>query len=165
MKILVVAGSKHGSTLEVAGAIAATLRAAGHEASAKESAEVDEIAKYGAFVIGSAVYLGHWTKETREFVHEYASQLRGRPVWMFSCGPLGDPPIDLEEPTGIDELSVTLGAREHRLFSGALTKEGLSLLERTAVKAVHAPYGDFRDWREVQAWAGAIAAELDQQQR
>jgi len=160
MKILVVAGSKHGSTLEVAGAIAATLRAAGHEVSTKESAEVEEVAKYGAFVIGSAVYMGHWTKQTRDFVDECGLQVRGRPVWMFSCGPLGDPPIDLEEPTGIDELAAVLGARGHRLFSGALTKDGLSLLERAAAKAVHAPYGDYRDWREVQAWAEMIATEL-----
>ena len=29
------------------------------------------------------------------------------------------------------------------------------------VKAVHAPYGDFREWDRIDEWAGSIAASLD----
>ncbi len=29
------------------------------------------------------------------------------------------------------------------------------------MKAVHAPFGDFRDWDEIEAWADRIADDLE----
>ena len=52
------------------------------------------------------------------------------------------------------------GAREHRSFAGALLRERLGFAERAVVAALHAPYGDFRDWDAIEAWAAEIAAAL-----
>lgn len=49
---------------------------------------------------------------------------------------------------------------EHRLFAGALRKERMSLVERALVKGVKAPYGDFRDWSEIDLWSESIAHHL-----
>ena len=69
--------------------------------------------------------------------------------------------VDAEEqPKELSELRETLEPRDHRLFYGVLTSDALGFGERMVVKAVKAPEGDFRDWEEIQAWAGAIAAEL-----
>jgi menaquinone-dependent protoporphyrinogen oxidase len=54
-----------------------------------------------------------------------------------------------------------LGARGHRTFPGRLEAGELGLGERLVVKAVRAPYGDYRPWEEIDAWSGAIAAELE----
>jgi hypothetical protein len=36
----------------------------------------------------------------------------------------------------------------------------LGFAERAAMKAVHAPHGDCRDWAAVDVFAGGIASEL-----
>jgi menaquinone-dependent protoporphyrinogen oxidase len=40
----------------------------------------------------------------------------------------------------------------------------LGFMERLAVRAVHAPAGDYRDWEAIRAWADRIARELTQLQ-
>ena len=46
-------------------------------------------AGHEALVIGSAVYSMHWMKEASEFHRRNRALLAGRPVWLFSSGPLG----------------------------------------------------------------------------
>ena len=53
------------------------------------------------------------------------------------------------------------GALDHRNFAGSLDKGELGLGERLIVRAVNAPYGDFRDWKAIKGWAQAIATELE----
>ena len=36
----------------------------------------------------------------------------------------------------------------------------MGFAERTIIKLVGAPYGDFRNWEEIAAWAHGIAKEL-----
>ncbi len=49
-----------------------------------------------AFVVGSAVYVGHWEKAAVQFVREHETVLADRPTWLFSSGPLGFEPTDAE---------------------------------------------------------------------
>ena len=51
------------------------------------------------------------------------------------------------------------GALGHRVFAGKLDKAELGRLERTMVRAVRAPEGDYRDWDDIAAWAARIADE------
>lgn len=165
MKVLVVAASKHGSTTGIAETIAAELSARGHEALFADAGdygkrERPDLSGFDAFVIGSAVYLGRWMKPARRFVDANAEALAAKPVWMFSSGPTGDEPPADEEAVHVDELVERIGAREHRVFGGSLDEDDLGPIERTMIRAAHAPYGDFRDWDEVRAWAAHIAGEL-----
>jgi menaquinone-dependent protoporphyrinogen oxidase len=108
--------------------------------------------------MGSSIYIGRWMKAAREFVERVRPALAGRRVWLFSSGPLGDQAgID---PPEIAKLAASLNVVEHRLFAGALRKERLSLVERALVKGVKAPYGDFRNWTEIDSWAASIAHHL-----
>jgi menaquinone-dependent protoporphyrinogen oxidase len=103
--------------------------------------------------------MGLWMKEATEFVESVRPALANRLVWLFSSGPLGDKPgVD---PPHISELRSSLNAVEHRLFAGALRKERLSLVERAVVMGVKAPYGDFRDWSEIDSWVASIVQHLD----
>ena len=65
---------------------------------ARPAEEVDSLDGYDACVIGSAVYVGHWLDPARELVETHARALAGRPVWLFSSGPLGPP--DKLKPEG-----------------------------------------------------------------
>ena len=62
---------------------------------------------------------------------------------------------------GVEELIALLGPRGHSVFGGALDKADLSLVERATVRAVHAKYGDYRQWDEIGAWADEIGETLN----
>jgi menaquinone-dependent protoporphyrinogen oxidase len=81
-------------------------------------------------------------------------------VWLFSSGPVGDPPKPEEDPVDVAELVAASGAREHRVFAGTLVRRQLSFPERAIVSALRVPEGDFRDWAEITRWAAEIAGAL-----
>jgi menaquinone-dependent protoporphyrinogen oxidase len=172
MKVLVAVASKHGATQGIARYVAETMRAAGHQAETRLARSVPDIAGYDAVVIGGATYLGHWLKEAADFAERNAAALRSRPVWLFSCGPLGAAEIDVDgretrvnaEPAEITDLAEAVGAVGHRVFYGALDPARLGFRDRV-IRAMPAgkgllPEGDFRDWPEIEAWAATIASTL-----
>jgi menaquinone-dependent protoporphyrinogen oxidase len=158
MTVLVAYASKHGATYDIAERIAEVLRRRGHAVEVHTTEAVHDAGAYEAAVIGSAVYFGRWRPQAVDFVSDNRSALAGHPVWLFSSGPLGDHPET--EPDHLAELRDAVDARDHRTFFGALDRERLSLGERLVTKAVQAPYGDFRDWAEIDAWADGIAEQL-----
>jgi menaquinone-dependent protoporphyrinogen oxidase len=165
MKTLVAFASRHGSTREVAQAIAYELRRAGVTVDLEEAEDVSDISGYEAVVLGSAVYMGNWLDEARRFAERHQQQLAGMPVWFFSSGPLGkDDPQPHGDPERIKDLVQAINPQGHRVFVGKLDKRTLGLGERLAVKMVHAPEGDFRNWTAVHEWARGIAAALIVQQ-
>ncbi len=50
------------------------------------------------------------------------------------------------------------GALGHRLLAGRLDEHDLAQGETHIVKAMHAPEGDFRNWKRIRTWADEIAA-------
>jgi len=161
MKVLVSAASRHGATIEVAATIGAVLGAAGHEVFVLAPDEVTGLDGYDAAVIGSAVYVGRWAEPARDLVARHKVALARIPVWLFSSGPVGDPPRPAEDPADATALAALVGARGHRTFPGQVDKRRLGIAERAMVAAVRVPEGDYRPWAAIEAWAGEIAAGLD----
>lgn len=174
MSVLVAYASRHGATQGIAERIAQQLQAAGLQAEARPAKEARDLGAYDAFVIGSAVYLFHWMKEATELVRRNRTFLAGRPVWLFSCGPLGTETTDAEghdlldesELKEIAELRAAVRPRDHRVFFGAFDRhtKAVGFTERfvlmmPAARAMF-PEGDFRDWTAIEAWADSIAQEL-----
>jgi menaquinone-dependent protoporphyrinogen oxidase len=160
MKVLVSAASKYGSTREIAEEIGRILRERGLEVALASAEEVSSVEDYDAVILGSAVYAGHWLKPARELADREAEAIAGKPVWLFSSGPIGEPPKPEEDPVDVGEIAERTKAREHRVFPGKLDRVRLSFGEKAIVMALRAPEGDFRDWDDVRAWAGAIADAL-----
>jgi menaquinone-dependent protoporphyrinogen oxidase len=111
MKVLVTAATKYGATAEIAQAIGDTLRDHGLDPTVIPPQQVDSLDGYDAVVLGSAVYAGHWLKPARELV-DRAGHLADRPVWLFSSGPVGDPPKPEEDPVDVAEILTATAARE-----------------------------------------------------
>jgi menaquinone-dependent protoporphyrinogen oxidase len=162
MTVLVTAASEHGATGEIAARIGADLAERGFEVDVRAPDEVHDLDPYEAFVVGSAVYMGHWLKAARSFVDTHADELAQRPTWLFSSGPIvGDPPRPgPDDGRAGNALAETAHAREHKVFAGKLDKSALSWCEKVAVRAAHAREGDYRDWDAVDDWAAGIAQEL-----
>ena len=160
MKILVTAASRHGATFEIARRIAETLVAAGFETEVSPPEDVHSVAPYDGVVIGSGVYAGRWLRPARDLINREAVALSTKPVWLFSSGPLGDPPKPEGDPAETVGFREATHAIEHRVFPGRAALDGLGMAEKVIFRVVHAPEGDFRAWDDVEAWAAEIAATL-----
>jgi menaquinone-dependent protoporphyrinogen oxidase len=182
--VQVVYASRHGATAGIAERIAQVLRTEGIEAVVGDAASQPEPGGVDGFVVGSAVYIGNWLREGIDFLERHTQTLAGRPVWLFSSGPLAHPSgiataqdaltqaLGPEEGPGsggrrkIAELSAALRPRDHRVFPGAFDPKDppKSLQERLVRMLPPArralPAGDFRDWEAIEAWARGIAAEV-----
>lgn len=160
MRVLVVWESKHGSTAEIALAIGEVLRGRGLLVDMREVASAPDDVRFDAYVIGSAVYAGHWLKRIKQYVHDNREVLLSHRVWLFSSGPIGRPPKPHEPPVDLTEVMECTAPRDHMIFAGRLDRAKLSFAERAIATALRAPQGDFRDWDEIRGWAGQIADEL-----
>jgi menaquinone-dependent protoporphyrinogen oxidase len=174
MKVLVSAASKHGATAEVAQEIGSTISEALNAHTGDGEAEtvvevlspeqVGSVEAYDAVVLGSAVYAGHWLEGASKLAKDHAGELSERPTWLFSVGPIGDPPKPEEVPVDVAEMLEATRARDHRIFPGKLDKGKLGFAEKAIVLALRAPEGDFRDWDAIRGWAKEIAVDLRQGQ-
>ena len=163
MRILVTAASRHGSTTEIATALAAALRDKGARVDVVAPEQVDAVDGYDAVVLGSAVYLGHWLHPAKSFVDRHAGALRERAVFLFSSGPIGDQDRPVNRPYDASHASERTGAREHRMFAGKLDPEVLGAGERVVARMTGGRTGDFRDWDAIGTWAAQIVESVERQ--
>ncbi len=165
-RVLVVVASRHGATAEIADLLVHDLMA-GPEASraeltahAVDAGSAPPPDRYDAVLLGSAVYAGRWLPPARDYAVQHAATLRRRPVWLFSSGPIGDPPFPDDEPHDVAAIGRSLRSRGHVSFPGRLDPARLGFGERAMVRAMRAPVGDFRDPAAVRAWAERVAGAL-----
>ena len=162
MKVSVAIASKHGSTREIGEAISAELTALGHETQLHDvaTANIHDLDTSEAIVLGSAVYFGKWMPAASSFTRDLSAQIKGRPVWLFSSGPVGEPRTPADPAINVEEQLRMTGAIEHQMFAGQVDKSQLRLGGRSVLRALRVPDGDYRDWTDVRDWARSIAATL-----
>lgn len=173
MRVLVAYSSRYGGTRGIGERIAEVLRSKGFAAQSRALEVLGNVDSYDAYVVGSAVYMGHWERDARAFVHRYEELLASHPVWLYSSGPLGTREVDARgrdvrvasEPAELEGLRSAIRPRDHRVFFGAFRRTGLGLVDRAVARLPAAKEllleGDFRNWAEVDAWAAGIADALD----
>ncbi len=162
-RVLVVYASKHGSTAEIAEAVAGEIRTAGHEVDCLEASSTHGVEGYDAVVIGSAVYIKRWRGDAKHFLRKHSKELAGMPFWVFSSGPTGDPADDdpeWTEPPRLMRKAEELGVRDHVVFGGRVPPEGGGIAGRGMRSGIPAEFQDRRDWDQIRAWARGVAAEL-----
>ena len=164
-QVLVAYATKYGATAEIAEKIGQVLREAGLDTDVLPVKEVSDLSRYQAVVLGSAVYVGQWRKEAAKFLKANEKALAERQVWLFSSGPSGEGDAvellqDWRFPGKLQPIADRIQPRDIVVFHGAVDVEKLNFIERSMVKNVKAPIGDFRDWDAITSWATAIADEL-----
>ena len=161
--VLVAYGSTGGGTEEIAGWIAAELRAAGLEVRLARAAEIDDVSPYDALVLGSPIYATGWHTDCRRFAHRFTGEFTERPAWLFSSGPL-DTSADTAPPAPCRHAAEALRdlpAREHVTFGGRMTSEAHGWLGHLGEQLAHeGKAGDFRNPERVRAWARDLAARV-----
>lgn len=164
-KILVAYASKYGATTEIAERIGEVLRQAGADVIVVPAEYAGDVTRYGAVVLGSGVYAGHWLRQAADLLQANESVLRERPVWLFSSGPTGEgDPVEILEgwrfPENLRPIADRIKPRDVVVFHGKIDPSVLHLGDKLIIKAVKARTGDFRDWRAIEAWARHIAGQL-----
>ena len=173
MKVAVVYASKHGFTKGIAEFIRDKIQEKGVQAEAWDAREAHPV-DYDAFVIGSAVFMGKWMKEAKQFVARNKETLATRPVWLFSSGPIGRDEKDAKgreprevavSPEEIAELKSVVSPRDHRVFFGGLDSRKVGIggwfIRRLPAGSKALVEGDFRNWNEIGEWATSIVKELE----
>jgi menaquinone-dependent protoporphyrinogen oxidase len=164
--ILIAYASKYGATQEIAVKIGEVLRQAGLKVEVLPVTGIRDLKPYSAVILGSAIYIGNWPKEAVAFVQTHEKTLADRPVWLFSSGPTGEgDPVKLVDgwrlPAAVQPSIDRIKPCDTVIFHGWINPQKINRIEKWAVqKLVKKPFGDFRDWTAITAWAASIATAL-----
>jgi menaquinone-dependent protoporphyrinogen oxidase len=157
-RIMIAYATKHGSTREVAEAVAERLRIHGLDVELRAAPDVRELDDYDAVVLGGALYMGRWHDEARGFLKRHRMKLAGMPVAVFGMGPrtMSDTDVkgsrkQLERALArVPEVEPVTKA----IFGGVVAPAKLSFpLNRM-------PASDARDWTAIESWADELAESL-----
>ncbi len=158
--VLVAYGSTNGSTAQIAEAVGEVLRKEGLTAEVRPARSVASVESYDAVVVGGGLYAGRWQKDARRFVRRHRRELAERPLWLFSSGPLDASASERDIPPapGVKKAMDRLDAREHITFGGCLQVGAKGWVARMIIR--DGKGGDFRDFTQIEEWAGRIGREL-----
>lgn len=159
MRILVTYGSTRGGTEGLAQMVADGLRAEGFDVDLLPPRQVRRLDGYDAVIVGGALYAFRWHKESRRFVKRHAAEIRQRPAFFFSSGPLDDSATQRDIPPvkGVKALMDQVGVREHVTFGGRLLPDARGFPASAMAKKLA---GDWRDAGHVRQWTQTIASQL-----
>ena len=161
--ILIAYASKHGSTAEIAEAVAKELKSAGHTANAVEIGKVTSPDGYDAVIFGGPMYMGRIDSSIRSFVQRHATRLRTVPVAGFvvclAAASNDTEGIAIAQKALHGALDL-LHPVDETIFAGKLDPEKLSWFQRWITKRVKSPVGDFRDWSAIAAWAQSLPGKM-----
>ena len=167
--VLVTYVTRYGSTKEVAEAVAAALRESGLEASVESAKKVRTLEDYGAVVLGAPLYIGAWPADAKRFLTRHQAALAGRPVAVFSLGPLGPAESEMQETRSqLDKQLANfpwLKPVEVALFVGRFDPKLLHFPDSLVTIVPASPLykasaSDHRDWAAIRAWASSLAPKL-----
>ncbi|WP_218014402.1 flavodoxin domain-containing protein [Mycolicibacterium palauense] len=159
MRVLIAYGSKRGATAGLAVMIGDAFADAGAEVDVVRAGDVHDLSGFDAVVVAGALYANRWHRHARRFVRRHAAELRGKPVWLVSSGPLDDSAAqgEIAPVRQVAKLAARIGARGHKTFGGALDAD-VRGFPASALAKTHA--GDWRDPVAVRAWVQGVRAQL-----
>lgn len=157
-QILVAYASKHGSTTEVADALATQLRAHGYDVDLRPAAEVRTLDGYTAVVLGGAIYTGRWHRAATGFLKRHRGRLATTPLAVFAMGPRTLAPADVvASRIQLDKALAAVPDLEPyavAIFGGVIDPTGLRF------PFSRMPASDARDWTAIAAFGDEVRAGL-----
>ena len=163
-KVLVVYGTGSGCTIGVAQQIGKTLSERGATVEVVAATAAPDPAGYDAVVVGSGVRAGNWHGPVKSWVCDNAAALKEVPVAFFTaCLTLATDPSKRDEVRAYTDPVIKESGVEPvdiGLFAGWNEPKKFNFLERTILKMMKSPEGDFRDFDAIGAWAAETAPKL-----
>ena len=165
MRVLVAYETAHGSTEEIAQAMAETLRECGAEAEVIRCRDVREVEDYDAVIVGAPVWGGQWLRPARKFVKRFEEALAQQPVAYFHTSGAAGEPDQRDEVVRIMNAHLpgyapSVEPVSVAAFGGGIDYSKYNLGLRMLMKAIGGRGGgptsgrhDMRDWDAIRAWA------------
>lgn len=166
INILLAYASTHGSTREVAEAVAATLREYGLAVDLQPARDVHTLEGYYAVVLGAPLYMFHLHKDALRFLARHQKAFsRGLPVAIFAGGPIetGDEKEFQEVRKQLDQELAKfpwLKPVAVEVIGGRFDPARLRFPWNLIPALKQMPPSDLRDWEAIRAWAGCLAVQL-----
>jgi menaquinone-dependent protoporphyrinogen oxidase len=154
--VLVGYATKHGSTIEVAEAIAAALRVSGHEVDVAAAADVRALDDYSAVVLGGALYMGRLHQDAGGFLKRHRHALRELPLAVFAMGPKTVAEADLVASR--KQLDHALAAVPELTPAAVTIFGGVVDPGKLRFPFTRMPASDARDWDAIGAWSREVSA-------
>jgi menaquinone-dependent protoporphyrinogen oxidase len=154
-RILVAYGTKHGSTIEVAEALATALRDRGREVDVQPAADVRALDGYEAVVLGGALYMGRYHQDAIRFLKRHRHALSEIPLAVFAMGPKTIAAVEVAASRS--QLVRALGAVPELTPAAVAIFGGVVDPGKLRFPFKHMPASDARDWVAIAAWAHEVA--------
>lgn len=163
-RVLVVYATKSGCTTGVAERIGQAVAEKGAAVDVVAADKAGSAAEYDAVIVGSGVRAGAWHATAKQWVSENSTALKAKPVAFYTCGLMitqGAEKVD--EVRGYTDALISESGVEPvdlGLFAGWNEPKQFAFIERSILKMMKAPEGDFRDWSAIDEWASTVAPKL-----
>jgi menaquinone-dependent protoporphyrinogen oxidase len=156
--VLVAYATKHGSTREVAAAVARTLGEEGLCVEVEPAAGIHDLSGYHGVVVGASLYMGRAHLDARRFLKRHRAALSLLPVAVFGMGPLtmeeGDVAGSLRQLERALEKTPEVAPFSTAIFGGVVDPAELRF------PFSHIPASDARDWDAIESWSRQVASGL-----
>lgn len=163
-KVLVVYGTGTGCTAGIADRIGKAVAAKGASVEVHPAKSAPDPAGYDAVLVGSGIRAGNWHAPVKDWVAKNAGTLKDKPVAFFTaCLTMAQDPSKSDEVRAYTDLLIAeTGVKpvDIGLFAGWNEPKHFSFGERTIMKIMKAPQGDFRDWAAIDSWSEKVAGQL-----
>ncbi len=160
--ILLAYATRAGSTAEVAAAIAESLKSRNLNVEVQPVKSNPSLDGVEAAILGSAIRMGSWLPEMLDFIKANQAALNAIPTALFTLHILntGQDQASLAARNAyLNPVRLLLKPADEAFFSGKLTLESLSFVDRMMAKMVKPPIGDYRQWDQIRAWASTVLNE------
>ena len=154
-RILVAYATKHGSTIEVAEAIAAALRGRGREVDVRPAADLLALDGYSAVGLGGALYMTRYHQDAVRFLKRHRHVLKDMPLAVFAMGPKTI--AEAEVAVSRSQLDRALEAVPELTPATVAIFGGVVDPSKLRFPFKHMPASDARDWDSIADWAYEFA--------
>jgi menaquinone-dependent protoporphyrinogen oxidase len=153
-RVLVGFAPRHGSTREVAEAVATLCVASGADVVVAPVATLREsLVEWDLVVLGAPIRWGWWHREAHRFLRRYQDELEAVPVAVFGVGPRRDD----EEAWQRSRMQLDHALAAHRW----LIPVAVDLFDEIDPSRDRPERYDPRGWDAISTWAGNVLARAE----
>ena len=155
--ILVTYATTHGSTEEVAHAVAEELQGQNLETEVTNVKSVRGLDSFEAVVLGVPLYMFHLHRGARKFLAAHKAALQSRPVALFILGPIND--VEKEFTDAREQLDKELAKYPWfkpvtvEIFGGKFDPPNFKMPYKLIPALKQMGEGDIRNWEQIRRWA------------
>lgn len=160
-KILIAYASKAGSTAEIAARMGQMIAKNNTSVDVLPVNQVSDLSPYSAVIVGSAIRTSNVLPDALSFIEKNQAALQKIPFHVFiACMTLNEDTEANRETVSayLDPVRALVKPATEGLFAGKMDLGKLPLFEQLLIRMMKAPRGDFRNWEQINAWAGNLSS-------